>query len=200
MRVLRLNLRTLLAVVLFLGIGFAAFREATDFWDSAVLSLTLSALLVSLLLALHHTEEKRAFWTGFVLFGWAYFALSMTPTVEPRLPTTRALAYLDSKVVRPALGAFAYFDYDSDGRFDAVFTDINQLHSDVSSGATPVLLNATQASGYPSVEPASVLLMGSASGTSLSFVRIGHSLLALIAAWLGANVSRSIYRRIRSPA
>ena len=35
---------------------------------------------------------------GFALFGWAYLGLSLVPSIESRLITTKALAYLDSKV------------------------------------------------------------------------------------------------------
>src|SRR5262249_23411754 len=55
-------------------------------------------LLVSVLLAVHRTESRRAFWIGFALFGWAYLALTLVPAIESRLLTTKALAYLDSKV------------------------------------------------------------------------------------------------------
>ena len=35
---------------------------------------------------------------GFALFGWIYLGLTLVPAIESRLITTKALAYLDSKV------------------------------------------------------------------------------------------------------
>ena len=56
-------------LVLLLGVGFAALRESNEIWDSSVFSITLSVLLISILLAIHRAEKRRAFWLGFALFG-----------------------------------------------------------------------------------------------------------------------------------
>ena len=98
MKHIRFSIASLLVVVLFVAVGFAALRESSDLWDSGVFTLTLAALLISILLAVHRTESRRAFWIGFALFGWIYLGLSLVPSIESRLMTTKALAYLDSKV------------------------------------------------------------------------------------------------------
>ena len=51
-------------------------------------------------------EARRAFWIGFALFGWSYLGLSLVPSIESRLMTTKALAYLDSKVPGRSLRLF----------------------------------------------------------------------------------------------
>ena len=98
MRRFRFHIGTLLILVLILGVGFAALRESNETWDSSIFSLTLGMLSVLILLAVHRTEKKRAFWLGFALFGWTYVGLSLVPSIESRLLTTKALAYLDSNV------------------------------------------------------------------------------------------------------
>ena len=98
MRKLRFNIASLLVIILVLGIGFAALRESSDLWESGIFTMTLGILLISILLAVHRSESTRAFWLGFALFGWAYMGLTLMPPVESRLITTKALAYLDSKV------------------------------------------------------------------------------------------------------
>ncbi len=98
MKHIRFSIANLLVVVLFVAIGFAALRESSDLWESGVFTLALTALLISILLAVHRTEFRRAFWIGFALFGWIYLGLSLVPSIESRLITTKALAYLDSKV------------------------------------------------------------------------------------------------------
>src|SRR5271155_1533513 len=98
MRRIRFNIASLLGVILVLGVGFAALRESSDLWESGVFTLTLAALLISILLAIYRTESRRAFWIGFALFGWIYLGLSLVPPIESRLITTKTLAYLDSKV------------------------------------------------------------------------------------------------------
>ena len=106
MRHFRFSIANLLFVVLVLAIGFAALRESSDIWDSGIFTLTLSALLISILLAIHRTESRRAFWLGFAVFGWIYLGLSLVPSIESRLLTTKALTYLDSKVPGRSSGVF----------------------------------------------------------------------------------------------
>jgi di/tricarboxylate transporter len=92
MRHIRFSIASLLVVVLFVAVGFAALREASDLWDSGVFTLTFAALLISILLSVHRTESRRAFWIGFALFGWTYLWFSLVPSIESRLMTRKALA------------------------------------------------------------------------------------------------------------
>lgn len=94
----RFRLGTLVMLVLVLGVGFAALRESTENWDSIIFSITLSVLLISVLLGMHRTEARRAFWLGFALLGSAYMGFALVPSIEPRLMTTKALALLDSRI------------------------------------------------------------------------------------------------------
>ncbi len=98
MRRFRFHIGSLLVLVLLMGVGFAALREANDVWDGGVFTLTLGVLLISILLAVHRMGSRRAFWIGFALFGWSYIGLASIPQVAARLVTTKALAYLDSKI------------------------------------------------------------------------------------------------------
>lgn len=72
MRLIRFNIASLLLVIVFVAVGFAALKESSDLWESWVFSLTLGCLLISILLAVHHSESRRAFWIGFALFAWSY--------------------------------------------------------------------------------------------------------------------------------
>ena len=75
MRRIRFNIASLLGVILVLGVGFAALRESSELWESGVFTLTLGVLLISIFLAIHGIEKRRAFWLGFAFFGWVYLAL-----------------------------------------------------------------------------------------------------------------------------
>ncbi|MGZ3413087.1 MAG: hypothetical protein ACXWNX_04645 [Isosphaeraceae bacterium] len=92
MKHIRFSIASLLLVVLFVAVGFAALRESNETWNSGVFTLTLAALLISILLAIHRTESRRAFWIGFALFGWIYLGLSLVPSIEYRLLTTKKLS------------------------------------------------------------------------------------------------------------
>src|SRR5262245_43481024 len=118
MRRFRFRLRTLLILIIVLGVGFAALRESNDPWESSIFSLMLGVFLISTLLAIHRSEKKRAFWLGFALFGAAYLAVSVVPSIESRLITTKALAFIDSKVSRSIPAGVVYFDSDNDGSMD----------------------------------------------------------------------------------
>jgi hypothetical protein len=207
MRRFRFTIAQVLVVVLFVAVAFAALGEATDLWESGVLSLTIGGLLVSILLAVHRRAERRAYWLGFALLGWAYFAASHIPALEPRLLTTKVLMYLDAKAVNLAGAGMAVVDFDSDGNLDLVVTNPsnqfmlyrnngNGVFQDVSASAG---LNL-QAGGPTGSSRIWRVLAGTprTGRTSANFLRIGHSLLALFMAVVGGHMSRLLSRQNES--
>jgi hypothetical protein len=190
MRRIRFNIASLLVVVLFLAVGTAALRESNEVWDSGVFTLTLAVLLTSILLAIHRREARRAFWMGFALFGGGYLALSLVLSIESRLATTKTLAYLDSKVPgRPQNFIRLHVTGGTPGNrvHSVAFSpDGNRLAT--SSPGTVRLWDATTGR-----------LLGGWAGTTENFVRIGHSLIALLAGWFGGLLSRRLWRASRSP-
>jgi hypothetical protein len=189
----RFHIGNLLIAVVFLGVGLAALREANDTWDSMVLSSALGILLVSVLLALHRKAEKRSFWAGFALLGWGYVGLSLVPSIEPRLLTTKALAYLDSKVPgRPAVitgQAWGGAATTSPPPGYIAFTPQGNLVAG-NTNYGPVRIWSLNTGN----------LLWSGGGTTENFVRIGHSLCAPILAWLGGKLSRRLHVRSRDVA
>jgi hypothetical protein len=146
-------------------------------------------LLTSVLLAIHRTESRRAFWTGFALFGWTYLTLSLVPSIESRLATTKALAYLDSKVPgRPQ----DYFKLHVTGG-----TPGNQVQA-VAFSADGRRLATSSLGAVRLWDATTGRLLGGWSGTTENFVRIGHALSALLAGWFGGLLSRSLWRASRA--
>jgi hypothetical protein len=190
MRRIRFSIASLLVVVLFLAVSTAALRESNEPWESGLFTLTLVILLTSVLLAIHRTASRRAFWVGFALFGWTYLALSLVPSIESRLATTKALAYLDSKVPgRPQ----NFFKLHVTGG-----TPGNRVHSVAFSPDGNRL--ATSSPGTVRLwDVTTGRLLGGWAGTTENFVRIGHSLIALLAGWFGGLLSRRLWRASRSP-
>jgi hypothetical protein len=82
-----------------IGVGCAALRQSSDLWESGLFTSTLGILLISILLAVHRHESKRAFGLGFAVCGWIYLGHSLVPSIESRLITTMALHYLDSNML-----------------------------------------------------------------------------------------------------
>src|SRR4051794_34921237 len=91
----RLSLSGLMVLVVFIGVGIAALRDASEPWAGIVLLLTLGLLGVSILGVVYRREARRAWWVGFALFGWGYAALTLAPWSKPdKLPTGVLLDYL----------------------------------------------------------------------------------------------------------
>jgi hypothetical protein len=190
MKRFRFNIGTLVILVLFFGVGLAALRESNEIWDSSIFMLTLGVLLTSILFAIHRAEKRRAFGLGFALFGSAYLALSLLPSIESRLITTKALAYLDSKVPGRPVAFYVVRGYSGTG--------LNQV-----SNGTPALNGIKTASAGQGParlwDAATGKMLGGWSGTTENFVRIGHSLFALLAGWLGGQLSRRLCRSSSDP-
>jgi hypothetical protein len=182
MKRFRLHLGTLVMLVLILGVGFAALRESNETWDSIIFSMTLGVLFISVLLAVHRTGQRRVFWLGFALFGSAYLGFSLVPSIEPRLITTKTLTFLDSKMPRSIPASVALYDIRIVKNSQPIALQVNKGNGTVSD----VNVVAGSKPWFPNLL-AGQSLTGS-SGTTDSFVRIGHSFLALIAAIVGGQI------------
>jgi hypothetical protein len=193
MKRFRFNIGTLVILVLFFGVGLAALRESNEIWDSSIFTLTLGVLLTSILFAIHRTETRRAFCLGFALFGSAYLVISLLPSIESRLITTKALAYLDSKVPGRPIQLVAFTDA-------AIVsgTGNNQVSNVTFSVSGIQAANAGQAQ-VRLWDAATGKLLGGWSGTTENFIRIGHSLFALLVGWLGGQLSRRLCRGSSDP-
>jgi hypothetical protein len=248
MRNLRYNIASILGAVLFFAVGFAALREADDLWDSGLFSLTLGLLLAAVLLAVHRTEARRAFWIGFALFGWGYLSLSLIPSTESRLITTKALAYLDQAniFINRANAIRAFLNPDRMRAYNLSLDDLLKATAETHWIGSPeeeqlrqaklqksptfefVLGSSVLASmhiGYNKPEQygniilkaspdgeilrlrdvaqvglgSSFSIRGVGAGTTENFVRIGHSLSALLVGWLGGVLSRRLGRVSPAP-
>jgi hypothetical protein len=175
MKRIRFNIASLLGVIMVLGVGFAALRESTELWESGIFTLTLAALLISILFAIHRAGKRRAFWLGFAVFGWFYMGLALVPSIESRLITTKTLTFLDSKVPGRSFQVKGIAFSPQGNRIATAGQGQVRLWDAVTG--KPV-------SGW--------------SGTTECFVRIGHSLFALLAGSLGGQLSRRLCRSPRS--
>jgi hypothetical protein len=70
----------LMASIGILGIGLGGMRNGSAMASQAAFTATLLALLIGLLGARIRREDGA--WAGFALFGWAYFLLSTVPYLD----------------------------------------------------------------------------------------------------------------------
>jgi hypothetical protein len=190
MRLPRYTIRSMLGVILFAGIAIAALRAADDAWDSGILGLVLLILLAAVLLAVHRTDRKRAYWLGFALFGWTYLVASLIPPVGSRLPTTKGLTFIDPKIP---------------GRHRAWATTVLTFTSTAGTNPVQTVASSPQGNTLASSSQEVIRVWDFTTGklltgpfaTTENFIRIGHSLLAMLLAFVGGRLSRHLYDRGR---
>jgi hypothetical protein len=164
---LRVSSRGVLGLVLFVGVGFAALRSATEWWTSGIFTTTLIGLAFAALYTAHRRGAGRAFWSGFVAFGAGYLILAFGPwfetSIRPRLLTTRLLD-LAYPMIAPASRDGTPIRFSPDGRV------------------------------HPIGEPgATARVWGPDASRQARFQGIGHSLVSLLLAAIGGVASRYFY-------
>jgi hypothetical protein len=190
-RWLRFNIASLIVFILLCGFAFAALKESSDIWEHGVFSVTLLALIATVLLAIHTNEARRAFWLGFALVGGCYLVFTLVPPMESRLVSSQGLSYVHSKLPgQPA--ATVSFVLTTNGGGGSTSAGNQTLTLTASGNPT------TAASGSGRVWMVSNgNLFTRWVGSSENFVKIGHSVLALMLGWLGGVLSRWLWRRAR---
>lgn len=172
----RVSIAALMGVVAVVALGAVALREANELWASAVFTLTLGILGLACLGAAFRRGTSRAAFAGFAAFGLGYMFLCFGPwassEIRPNLVTTKLLEWAGPRVIR--------------------FRPAPQVLSDLSTRlAVPherrphekiVFVEYVEDSG--SWRPAR------ATG---EFLRVGHSLFALLAALIGGLAARYFY-------
>jgi hypothetical protein len=93
---LRFTLAQLMAIVIYLGFGFAALRNADEFWASAAYTLAITLIAGATVGALTRHGKARAPWLGFAVFGWTYLLIV-------HLPDWTVLGFVFGPVRKPLL-------------------------------------------------------------------------------------------------
>ncbi len=79
----RFTIAQLMATVFFLGFGFAALRNANEFWASATYTLAIIMVTAATVGALVRKRGTHTTWTGFAAFGWCYILTTQLPFWPP---------------------------------------------------------------------------------------------------------------------
>jgi hypothetical protein len=83
MKRLQITIAALTLIVVACAIALTALRTASDFWCSALYTLTVALLLFAVLAARYQRGNGKAFWFGFATFGFAFFLLGYGPWRAP---------------------------------------------------------------------------------------------------------------------
>ena len=81
-RRIRIPIAALMAVIAVLAVELASFRVASDGDVNLTRHLTVVMLAAAVYLARYRESDRAAWWFGFALFGWAYFALVVDATAR----------------------------------------------------------------------------------------------------------------------
>ena len=76
---LRFSIAQLMALVIYLGFGFASLRNADPFWASATYSLAIITIAAAPVAAFARRGTARMAWAGFTVFGWTYLLIAQIP-------------------------------------------------------------------------------------------------------------------------
>jgi len=98
---LRISVAGMMILLLGLGLALASFRFPSEAAAAAVVLATQATLALAILAVVYRAGERRAFWLGFALFGWAYMALTWESWLgrgedRPEMLTSIALDHLAS--------------------------------------------------------------------------------------------------------
>jgi hypothetical protein len=114
MRKFQTSIAGLMVFTVLIGVGAASLLNASRLWAGVIPMLTWLMLLTAILGVTFRTGEDRAFWAGFLVFGWGYVLssacgdFSSGVLVNPSEESRCILLWLDlKKTLTPAIGEYS---------------------------------------------------------------------------------------------
>jgi hypothetical protein len=183
----RFSIRTMMALIAGAAVGLAALRNANDLWARVMMMLALGLVCVAGLWAILLRGRERAGWLGFAVLGCTYLSVSVSP-LRSRLSTTDLFEYVHARVVSSSIATFEVSRADQGSiLYRVVMTDGTANSRTVSNS---VYRSTPSEDLLATMEPANrwrSALPGAANHDQ--FLRIGHSLFALLAGLVGGTVA-----------
>jgi hypothetical protein len=157
----RITIAELMFIVLVTAIGLAAIRSGSPAWAGAMLSITIFAMICSLLGVALRRAQRRAYWLGFATLGWSYLLIMYVPWLHAN--------------VGQFLLALNLFEY-----LEEIVHPEPSPAGGLQSLPLGVLAATVTAGGFDGPTGAAALS---------NFVRIGMAMEALLWAFLGGRVA-----------
>ena len=186
MRVSRLSIVGMMAVILSFGVALAALSRPNILWASAWFSVALAVLTVALIGACNARRRARGFWSGASIAGWVYLLLNFVPGFDTEMGlTTLPTAGLD--LLYGWIGPAPF----TPGNLPSPPPLLSPHMPPDASGITmiPYISPSGYWGSWTSIDRFGAYL---GTDTSRSFFRIGHSLLALVFATIGGLIGRAM--------
>jgi hypothetical protein len=218
MRPPRFSIASLLAVIGILGVALAALRTPSNFWANVTFSVALATLVIAVINAIYGSGARRAYWLGFAICGGTYFAVCSVPGLRDSVCLRLASEVIFDMLYpsfapggpapppTPAAGTMA-----TTAQLRNQLVILEQYRMQLAKGANggnPVGKRARSKAAAPPPtaasrwsawnEPDRAIGDGYQIGnvslvSSDAFRQIGHSLMTLLTAVLGAVYARSRY-------
>jgi hypothetical protein len=193
--------------------GFASLTRSDALFETLFFSFSLLIVLIAMLMAIAREGGPRAFWIGFAVSSASYLALAHIPDSDGTVPRHNG-PELTTQLLRVG------YNWLRSGSYDTSFSP--------STGGLYLIQDALAGEQAPS-DPFAMTDQGTAtsrdptdsfpagklsliigggqriisSGDSVSFMRIGHAMWALLIGWVAGHFTRFAYdwtRRARTRA
>lgn len=204
---LRYSLGSLFLVVLYVSVACAALVNATGIWPQVAITLTLAILVLFSLRAVFGNERWRVFSIGFSALGWLYILLvfSDVTSIRPYLLTETATNKLYQMMHADQTGQYR-FVVQTTATPNGLGTVQRVVYATPSPPPQPAPGQPTPLAVYPSPAytatalPAGIRVANAMYVDPQSFANIGHSLWAVIVAFIGGVTAQVFYANRRKHA
>ena len=219
----RFSILGLMGFVLFVCVGLAALRNASELWAGIMLLVAFGATGTALLGAIYQKGNDRAWWVGSAVFSGGYltlaFATLSADQIQPNLGTTRVLDYVHFQVTGRAVPLKGDVRALQAERIE-MSNKLTQARNRVRNSYDPTIVGLAKKlsaldsriaslQGYPTPSSPTTSATSSPAPASTNrwqstlpgaanydqFLRVGHSLFAVVAGWMGAWIACRFHRK-----
>ncbi|MEX2431481.1 MAG: hypothetical protein WD645_06125 [Dehalococcoidia bacterium] len=188
---MKFSLLTLLGIVAVVAVACAALTNPVQGWVTALVTTSILLLFGAVLFAIDCRGATRAFWRGFAIFGWGYSVLlwvGLGSELNPDRSAPRLLA------TTWALDELAEASLDRETSLTItyeVYTDLARR-----AGTTRQTGSVTEMLGRRHTGPKAQQVLGPPETKAWRcLLRIGHTLWALVFAFVGGSLAKWLYLR-----
>lgn len=186
----RISIRTLMALTVLAALVLASLRNANAWWGGTTLLLAIAAVGIAVIGAVMMRGRERCWWANFAFFSGSYLILTFAPGVSAavgnKLVTTKAIDYLYSQFAASS----------TETRLPQIYwwqharasAEIDRLRAENRQPGDPDLDREMRM-----LINLETQLRGAADQSD--FIRVGHSLFALLAGVVGGAVAMWFYAR-----
>jgi hypothetical protein len=182
----RVTIRSAMALVVFVGVGFAALRDPSVWWVGVVLACLIGLLLTACVGAMYRTGRERAFWLGIVVFGGGYLLLASVLSTDY---TGNPIAVIDRILDIVALDRSVPSEGETVlAEMNGAFRRASVLQIDRAKGAHLVRYDGETRDHNAWLSPAQIRLQG-----GREYHAVGNKLVMILVAMIGSVVAVAFY-------